>query len=67
MKAAFYITGSLFCAECGNFLIPELLRDPRGGLTGEVILRKHAEWCSLSGTSAKVRLPQIEALEVTTP
>jgi hypothetical protein len=67
LRAVFYITGSIFCGECGHFLTPELQRNERGGLTGEVIVTKHADWCSLSGKAAKVRLPQTEAPEVTAP
>jgi hypothetical protein len=64
MNRTFYITGSVFCGECGHFLVPELLRDAKGGLTGEVIVRKHAKHCSLADKAAKIRLPQVEVLEV---
>lgn len=64
MSAIFYITGSVFCGECGHFLVPEFLRDARGGLTGEVIVKKHAKWCSLADKAVKVKLPKVDVLEV---
>jgi hypothetical protein len=64
MTSTIYVTGNLFCGECGNFLTPELLRNEKGGVTGEVIVTRHADWCSLFGKRVKVRLPSVEASQV---
>ena len=65
MKHLFYATGNIFCGECGSFLVPELHQLPNGGPNGSVTVRGHKPECSLHGKAALVKLPQIEAIEVT--
>jgi hypothetical protein len=60
----FYVTGNIFCAECGNFMVPERHALANGGLDGRVTVRGHKPECSLFGKAAIVELPRVEAIEI---
>jgi hypothetical protein len=64
MNSPFFITGNLFCGECGTFLTPEIHRTSSDGMDGRVTLRGHKKHCSLYQKAVMVRLPQVQILEV---
>jgi len=64
MNEVFYITGNVFCAECGMFLTPEFRRLADGSMEGTLIVRGHKSRCSLFHKLATLRLPKVQILEI---
>jgi hypothetical protein len=64
MNHPLFVTGNIFCSECGAHLIPELRRRRDDSWDGHVTVSGHKPGCSLYGKLAVAKLPEVEAVEI---